>query len=64
MRDAPFSELKAIASPPEETHVYDVADFRALSDIVERLSKTVCERVEQLDTQIKGLTSLTHSLTH
>lgn len=54
MRDAPFSELKAIASPPEETHVYNVADFSVMSDIVESLTQTVCERVEHLDKQIKG----------
>ncbi|XP_062418011.1 scavenger receptor cysteine-rich type 1 protein M130-like [Pungitius pungitius] len=46
--------LKAIASPPEETHMYYVADFSVMNDIVESLTKRVCERVEQLDRQIKG----------
>uniref|UniRef100_A0AAQ4RTH8 Uncharacterized protein n=1 Tax=Gasterosteus aculeatus aculeatus TaxID=481459 RepID=A0AAQ4RTH8_GASAC len=64
VRDAPFSELKAIASPPEETHVYNLADFSGLSNIVESLSKTVCERVEQLDTQIKDYIRLVNGSTH
>ncbi|KAI3358214.1 hypothetical protein L3Q82_003212 [Scortum barcoo] len=48
------NELKAIASPPEETHVYNVADFSVMSDIVEGLTKTVCDRVEKLDRELKG----------
>ncbi|KAM6925907.1 collagen alpha-1(XIV) chain-like [Lycodopsis pacificus] len=54
VKDADENELKAIASPPEETHVYNVADFSVMSDIVESLTKTVCDRVEQLDKQIKA----------
>ncbi|XP_068592997.1 collagen alpha-1(XIV) chain-like isoform X3 [Cebidichthys violaceus] len=53
VKNADENELKAIASPPEETHVYNVADFSVMSDIVEGLTKTVCDRVEQLDKQIK-----------
>ncbi|XP_041665058.1 collagen alpha-1(XIV) chain-like isoform X1 [Cheilinus undulatus] len=54
VKNADENELKAIASPPEETHVYNVADFSVMSSIVEGLTKTVCERVDQLDKQIKG----------
>ncbi|XP_004574281.3 collagen alpha-1(XIV) chain isoform X4 [Maylandia zebra] len=54
VKNADENELKAIASPPEETHVYNVADFSVMSDIVEGLTKTVCDRVEQLDKKIKG----------
>ncbi|XP_008286539.1 collagen alpha-1(XIV) chain-like, partial [Stegastes partitus] len=54
VKNADENELKAIASPPEETHVYNVADFSVMSDIVEGLTKTVCDRVDQLDKQIKG----------
>lgn len=57
VKNADENELKAIASPPEETHVYNVADFSVMSDIVEGLTKTVCDRVEQLDKKIKGLKS-------
>uniref|UniRef100_A0A4W6BTA5 Collagen type XIV alpha 1 chain n=1 Tax=Lates calcarifer TaxID=8187 RepID=A0A4W6BTA5_LATCA len=57
VKNADENELKAIASPPEETHVYNVADFGVMSDIVEGLTSTVCDRVEQLDKQIKGLNS-------
>ncbi|XP_071377879.1 collagen alpha-1(XIV) chain-like, partial [Centroberyx affinis] len=55
VKNADENELKAIASPPEETHVYNVADFAVMSDIVEGLTKAVCERVEQLDKVIKGV---------
>lgn len=54
VKNADENELKAIASPPEETHVYNVADFSVMSDIVEGLTKTICDRVDQLDKQIKG----------
>lgn len=57
VKNADENELKAIASPPEETHVYNVADFSVMSDIVEGLTKTICDRVEQLDRQLKGLKS-------
>lgn len=57
VKNADENELKAIASPPEQTHVYNVADFSVMSDIVESLTKTVCDRVEQLDKKIKGLES-------
>lgn len=57
VKNADENELKAIASPPAETHVYNVADFSVMSEIVEGLTKTVCDRVEQLDKQIKGLKS-------
>ncbi|KAM6974892.1 LOW QUALITY PROTEIN: collagen alpha-1(XIV) chain [Tautogolabrus adspersus] len=54
VKNADENELKAIASPPEETHVYNVADFSVMSNIVEGLTKTVCDRVDQLDKQIRG----------
>uniref|UniRef100_A0A3Q2CA21 Collagen type XIV alpha 1 chain n=1 Tax=Cyprinodon variegatus TaxID=28743 RepID=A0A3Q2CA21_CYPVA len=44
VKNADENELKAIASPPEETHVYNVADFSVMSDIVEGLTTTVCDR--------------------
>uniref|UniRef100_A0A669BEZ2 Collagen type XIV alpha 1 chain n=1 Tax=Oreochromis niloticus TaxID=8128 RepID=A0A669BEZ2_ORENI len=58
VKNADENELKAIASPPEETHVYNVADFSVMSDIVEGLTKTVCDRVEQLDKKIKGVKTI------
>ncbi|KAF3706985.1 Collagen alpha-1(XIV) chain Undulin Precursor [Channa argus] len=54
VKNADENELKSIASPPVETHVYNVADFSAMGEIVEGLTKTVCDRVEQLDKQLKG----------
>ncbi|KAM6973005.1 collagen alpha-1(XIV) chain [Aplochiton taeniatus] len=54
VKNADENELKAIASPPQDTHVYNVADFAVMNDIVEGLTRTVCDRVEQLDKVIKG----------
>ncbi|KAK5854597.1 hypothetical protein PBY51_004778, partial [Eleginops maclovinus] len=54
VKNADANELKAIASPPEETHVYNVADFNVMSDIVEGLTKTVCDQVDVLDKKLKG----------
>lgn len=62
VKNADENELKAIASPPEKTHVYNVADFGVMSDIVEGLTKTICDRVEQLDKQLKGLNSSSFQL--
>ncbi|KAJ8273127.1 hypothetical protein GJAV_G00097750 [Gymnothorax javanicus] len=55
VKNADENELKAIASPPEDTHVYNVADFTIMSSIVEGLTRTLCERVEQQDKEIKGV---------
>ncbi|KAL6473905.1 hypothetical protein MHYP_G00174660 [Metynnis hypsauchen] len=54
VKNADENELKAIASPPSETHVYNVADFSVMSSIVEGLTQTVCGRVEQLNKEIHG----------
>ncbi|KPP78685.1 hypothetical protein Z043_101799 [Scleropages formosus] len=54
VKNADENELKAIASDPDETHVYNVADFSIMSTIVEGLTKTVCERVEEQDKEIKA----------
>ncbi|KAJ8291054.1 hypothetical protein GJAV_G00020860 [Gymnothorax javanicus] len=54
VKNADENELKTIASEPHETHVYNVADFSIMSSIVEGLTKTVCDGVEQQDKQIKG----------
>uniref|UniRef100_A0A3Q2VAP2 Collagen, type XIV, alpha 1b n=1 Tax=Haplochromis burtoni TaxID=8153 RepID=A0A3Q2VAP2_HAPBU len=62
VKNADENELKAIASPPEETHVYNVADFSVMSDIVEGLTKTVCDRVEQLDKKIKAVVAAPRDL--
>lgn len=57
MKNADESELKAIASPPEDTHVYNVEDFDVMNSIVNGLTKTICERVETLHKQLRGVTS-------
>lgn len=53
MKNADENELRSIASEPQNTHVYNVADFNIMSSIVEGLTKTVCEQVEQQDKDIK-----------
>lgn len=53
VKNADESELHSIASDPDNTHVYNVADFNIMSSIVEGLTRTVCEQVEQQDKDIK-----------
>ncbi|XP_028326880.1 collagen alpha-1(XIV) chain isoform X2 [Gouania willdenowi] len=53
VKNADENELRSIASEPHNTHVYNVADFNIMSSIVEGLTKTVCEQVEQQDKDIK-----------
>ncbi|XP_057684257.1 collagen alpha-1(XIV) chain-like [Corythoichthys intestinalis] len=48
VKNADEGELKAIASAPEETHVYNVADFDVMSDIVDVLTRSVCGTVERV----------------
>lgn len=54
VKNADENELKAIASPPQDTHVYNVADFSDMSSIVEGLTRIICDRVEQLNKDLKG----------
>ncbi|TKS81850.1 Collagen alpha-1(XIV) chain [Collichthys lucidus] len=53
VKNADENELHSIASEPDNTHVYNVADFSIMSSIVEGLTRTVCEQVEQQDKDIK-----------
>ncbi|XP_068188958.1 collagen alpha-1(XIV) chain-like isoform X2 [Antennarius striatus] len=54
VKNADENELQAIGSPPKETHVYNVADFNVMSDIVDDLTRNMCDRVEALDKQLQG----------
>ncbi|KAF6725437.1 Collagen alpha-1(XIV) chain [Oryzias melastigma] len=53
VKNADETELRSIASEPDATHVYNVADFNIMSSIVEGLTKVVCEQVEQQEKDIK-----------
>lgn len=53
VKNADENELHSIASEPDDTHVYNVADFNIMSSIVAGLTRTVCEQVEQQDKEIK-----------
>ncbi|XP_073535931.1 collagen alpha-1(XIV) chain isoform X2 [Phyllobates terribilis] len=54
VKNADVNELREIASEPDSDHVYNVADFNIMNSIVESLTKTVCERVEDIDITIKA----------
>ncbi|XP_040287934.1 collagen alpha-1(XIV) chain isoform X1 [Bufo bufo] len=54
VKNADVNELREIASEPHSDHVYNVADFNIMNSIVESLTKTVCERVEDIDITIKA----------
>ncbi|KAM5158018.1 collagen alpha-1(XIV) chain [Mantella aurantiaca] len=54
VKNADLNELKQIASEPHNDHVYNVADFNIMDSIVGSLTKTVCERVEDIEINIKG----------
>lgn len=46
VKNADRRELKAIANPPAETHVYVVNEFNDLHNITEDLSRSICNWVE------------------
>lgn len=54
VKNADENELKVIASEPHDTHTYNVADFSIMNTIVEGLTKTVCEGVQQQEKDIKS----------
>lgn len=56
MKNADENELREIASEPDSTHVYNVAEFDLMHTVVESLTRTVCSRVEEQDREIKGKT--------
>uniref|UniRef100_A0A4W5QB52 Collagen, type XII, alpha 1b n=1 Tax=Hucho hucho TaxID=62062 RepID=A0A4W5QB52_9TELE len=55
VKNADENELRSIASDPEEIHMYNVADFSFLLDIVDDLTDNLCNSV-------KGPVDLTPSL--
>lgn len=54
VKNADEKELQEIASEPDSTHVYNVAEFDLMHTVVESLTRTVCSRVEEQDREIKG----------
>lgn len=54
VKNADLNELQEIASEPDSTHVYNVAEFDLMHTVVESLTRTVCSRVEEQDKEIKG----------
>ncbi|KAL0170697.1 hypothetical protein M9458_035293, partial [Cirrhinus mrigala] len=42
VKNADENELRAIASDPDDIHMYNVADFSFLLDIVDDLSNNLC----------------------
>lgn len=54
VKNADVNELQEIASEPDSTHVYNVAEFDLMHTVVESLTRTVCSRVEEQDREIKA----------
>lgn len=46
IKNADEAELKQVASDPDNIHMYNVADFALLVDIVEDLSINLCNSVK------------------
>ncbi|XP_077371418.1 collagen alpha-1(XII) chain-like [Festucalex cinctus] len=44
--NADEDELRTIASPPFDTHVFNVTDFDGISDILGNLTSNICEMVQ------------------
>ncbi|KAK2503373.1 hypothetical protein MC885_021373 [Smutsia gigantea] len=55
VKNADENELQEIASEPDSTHVYNVAEFDLMHTVVESLTRTVCSRVEEQHREIKAL---------
>lgn len=54
VKNADENELQEIASEPDSTHAYNVAEFDLMHTVVESLTRTVCSRVEEQHREIKG----------
>lgn len=46
MKNADENELRSIATDPDEIHMYNVADFSFLLDIVDNLTDNLCNSVK------------------
>lgn len=46
VKNADENELRSIASDPDDIHMYNVADFSFLFDIVDRLTDNLCNSVK------------------
>lgn len=46
MKNADENELRSIASDPDDIHMYNVADFSFLLDIVDNLTDNLCNSVK------------------
>lgn len=58
MKNADENELRSIASDPDDIHMYNVADFSFLLDIVDDLTNNLCNSVKG-----PGITEVTLSKT-
>lgn len=46
VKNADENELRSIASDPDNIHMYNVADFSFLLDIVDKLTENLCNSVK------------------
>uniref|UniRef100_A0A6Q2ZEB7 Collagen alpha-1(XII) chain n=1 Tax=Esox lucius TaxID=8010 RepID=A0A6Q2ZEB7_ESOLU len=62
VKNADENELRSIATDPDETHMYNVADFSFLLDIVDELTDNLCNSVKGSGTAPTDL--VTSEVTH
>ncbi|CAJ1061849.1 collagen alpha-1(XII) chain isoform X6 [Xyrichtys novacula] len=65
VKDADENELRAIATDPDEIHMYNIKDFQFLVDIVEDLTVNLCNSIKGPGEEVKAPTNLvTSEVTH
>uniref|UniRef100_A0A8C9ZNQ8 Collagen alpha-1(XII) chain n=1 Tax=Sander lucioperca TaxID=283035 RepID=A0A8C9ZNQ8_SANLU len=65
VKNADENELRSIASDPDEIHMYNVADFKFLVDIVDELTINLCNSVKGPGGELEAPTDLvTSEVTH
>ncbi|XP_070400788.1 collagen alpha-1(XII) chain isoform X2 [Nothobranchius furzeri] len=61
VKNADENELRSIASDPDDIHMYNVQDFKFLTDIVDSLTDNLCNSVKGSDSELGAPTNLVTS---
>ncbi|XP_060947388.1 collagen alpha-1(XII) chain [Limanda limanda] len=65
VKNADENELRSIATDPDEIHMYNVNDFKFLTDIVDDLTNNLCNSVKGPEAELEAPTDLvTSEVTH
>ncbi|XP_053301278.1 collagen alpha-1(XII) chain [Pleuronectes platessa] len=65
VKNADENELRSIATDPDEIHMYNVNDFKFLTDIVDDLTSNLCNSVKGPEAELEAPTDLvTSEVTH